>query len=295
MYEMKTLLPQFDIQLPTCMYEMKSLTAVNSMEISDDDAQAVILRQEKILIQLNDLKAQLADIRVSLGLNERGPRSSHMAQSSSVANVLNGGLREESLYDIVINGHPKFIPYALLALKNAWKDLYTLDVKTFTHSTVSDIGIEAKDFEQALKLMTVNALNPKININLIWKNCEHTEMISSPTMYVPIYGEVNIIRYLGRVGPREYRYEDSPLCNEIDAVLDVCYQLLRCTTPKNKTKMLIALHNRLQNQQYFGGSTMSVADIGVYSSLKRMPDITDKDLTPVLLEWRNRAAKVTLI
>uniref|UniRef100_A0A1B0ANL2 Uncharacterized protein n=1 Tax=Glossina palpalis gambiensis TaxID=67801 RepID=A0A1B0ANL2_9MUSC len=338
MYEMKTLLPQFDIQLPTCMYEMKSLTTKNKnsvqgflckigagqvtstptasavstccpldldmlalqiqqqlLKISGDDAQEVILRQEKILQQLNDLKAQLCDIRISLGFNEKEEKSSHMAKSSYVLNVLNGGLREEPLHDIVINGHPKFIPYALLALKNAWKDLYTLDVKTFTHATVSDIGTAAKDFEQALKTVPVNTNNPKINITLIWKNCEHTEMISSPTMYVPIYGEVNIIRYLARVGPQEYRYEDSPLCNEIDTVLDICYQLLRCTIPKSKANMLKALHNRLKNQQYFGGNTMSAADIGVHSSLKRMPGISDKDLTPALLEWRNRAAQVTLI
>lgn len=33
MYEMKTLLPQFDIQLPTCMYEMKSLTTKNKTSV----------------------------------------------------------------------------------------------------------------------------------------------------------------------------------------------------------------------------------------------------------------------
>lgn len=120
-------------------------------------------------------------------------------------------------------------------------------------------------------------------------------MISSPTMYVPIYGEVNIIRYLGRVGPDEYRYEESPLCNEIDAVLDICYQLLRCTTPKGRANMIRALNNRLQKQQYFGGAEMSVADIGVHSSLKRMPAITDKELTPALIEWRKRAQLVTMI
>lgn len=124
---------------------------------------------------------------------------------------------------------------------------------------------------------------------------EHTEMISSPTMYVPIYGEVNIIRYLGRVGPVEYRYEDSPFCNEIDAVLDICYQLLRCTTPTAKANMIRTLSNRLQKQQYFGGDTMSIADIGVHSSLRRMHITNDKELTPTLAEWRKRVEKYTLI
>lgn len=73
---------------------------------------------------------------------------------------------------MVINGHPNFIPYALLAIKNTWKDLFTLDVKTFTHSTMHDIGKNAKAFEEALKAVPVNPKLPKINITLIWKNCK---------------------------------------------------------------------------------------------------------------------------
>ncbi|XP_065359310.1 probable aminoacyl tRNA synthase complex-interacting multifunctional protein 2 isoform X1 [Calliphora vicina] len=344
MYELKTLLPQFDINVPKCMYEMKNMnlsantvdsvsgaaaarnnfngffnikngkttsattaSAVSTccpldldklglqiqqlLKVSGDDAHNVAVRQEKVMQQLNDLKAQLAGIRSTLGLCAKGPQ--HTTTSFTTTN--NGGLKEEPLHDVVINGHPNFIPYALLAIKNAWKDLFTLDVKTFTHSTMNDIGKEAKAFESALKAVKVNPKLPKINVTLIWKNCEHTEMISSPTMYVPIYGEVNIIRYLGRVGPTEYRYEDSPLCNEIDAVLDICYQLLRCTTPKSKANMIRILNNRLQKRQYFGGDQMSIADIGVHSSLKRMPSINDKDLTPALSEWRKRAEKYTLI
>ncbi|KAM7358242.1 aaRS-interacting multifunctional protein 2 isoform 2-T2 [Cochliomyia hominivorax] len=306
MYELKTLLPQFDITLPNCMYEMKNLSlsanavesdsgasaARNNFNVSGgDDAQNVALRQEKVMQQLNELKAQLAGIRSTLGLCAKGPQ--HTTTSFTATD--NGGLKEEPLHDVVINGHPNFIPYALLAIKNAWKDLFTLDIKTFTHSTMSDIGEEAKAFENALRSVPVNPKLPKISITLIWKNCEHTEMISSPTMYVPIYGEVNIIRYLGRVGPNEYRYENSPLCNEIDAVLDICYQLLRCTTPKSKANIIRILNNRLQKRSFFGGDQMSIADIGVHSSLKRMKCLGDKELTPALTEWRRRTEKYTLI
>ncbi|ALC44732.1 CG12304, partial [Drosophila busckii] len=235
-----------------------------------DDTSVVLQRQEKVLKQLEELKAQLGKIRSSLGVNV-------------------------PLHDVVVNGHPNFIPYALLAMKNAWRNLYTIDVKTFTHSTMADIGPKAREFEENLAKVPVNPALPKINVTLIWKNCEHTEMISSPTMYVPIYGEVNIIRYLGRVGPAEYRYENSPLCNEIDAVLDICYQLLRCSTHKAQVAMVRLLDKRLAQQQYFGGDQMSVADIGVHSSLIRMPAITDKDLTPAMLAWRKRAKLVTQI
>ncbi|XP_037938244.1 probable aminoacyl tRNA synthase complex-interacting multifunctional protein 2 isoform X2 [Teleopsis dalmanni] len=302
MYELKTLLPQFDIKLPTCMYALKNVSlsadacarnntsnGVDSICNSSSESKAIIVRQDKVLQQLNELKAQLAGIRSTLGLCQKGPQHTNQYVGK------NGGLREEPLHDVVINGHPNFIPYALLALKNAWKDLFTIDIKTFTHSTMADIGPDAREFEKKLAAVPVNESIPKINVTLIWKNCEHTEMISSPTMYVPIYGEVNIIRYLGRVGPAEYRYEDSPLCNEIDAVLDICYQLLRCTTAKSRANMIRSLNNRLQKQKYFGGNEMSIADIGVHTSLKRMPAITEKDLTPALNEWRKRAQLVTMI
>ncbi|XP_034656861.1 probable aminoacyl tRNA synthase complex-interacting multifunctional protein 2 isoform X1 [Drosophila subobscura] len=331
MYELKTLLPQFDIKLPTCMYNLKNVSlsaepttstssvscasfrlfqsasefssSINSRKsipcaldldflgrqiqhILKDDTVSVAIRQDKIIQQLQGLKTQLGKIRAGLGICGKTVQHTTAFQ--------NGRLKEVPLQDIVINGHPNFIPYALLALKNVWRDLYTVNVKTFTHSTMADIGPAAREFEAEMDKIPVNNALPNINVTLIWKNCEHTEMISSPTMYLPIYGEVNVIRYLGRVGPAEYRYEGSPLCNEIDLVLDICYQLLRCSTHKAQVAMVRLLDKRLK-QQYFGGSQMSVADIGVHSSLIRIPTITDKDLTPALLAWRKRAKLVTQI
>ncbi|XP_067647145.1 probable aminoacyl tRNA synthase complex-interacting multifunctional protein 2 isoform X2 [Eurosta solidaginis] len=297
MYDLKTLLPAYDIQLPTCMYPMKVLNTAAlaaapkkaDASMTSNDAAAVAARQQKVLKQLEELKQQMSSIRATLGLCQKGLQ--HTAQTRS----RNGGLREEPLHDIVINVHPNFIPYALLALKNAWKDTFTIDVKTYKHSTVPDIGKPAAEFESNLAEVKIDPSKPKVNVSLIWKNCAHTEMISSPTMYVPIYGEVNIIRYLGRVGPIAYRYEDSPHCNEIDAVLDICYQLLRCTTPKSRTSMLRALHQRLGKQKYFSGDEISIADIGVYSSFKRLPDITTKELTPTLTDWQKRVQLITIL
>lgn len=81
-------------------------------------------------------------------------------------------LFQEPLPDIVVNGHPNFIPYALLALKNAWRDSFNIDVRTFTHSTMADIGPAAREFEANLAKVPVNAALPKINVTLIWKNCK---------------------------------------------------------------------------------------------------------------------------
>lgn len=179
-------------------------------------------------------------------------------------------------------------------MKNAWKNSYNLQVKAYAHSTITKISKEAEEFQKNIA-QTTSAHLPTLNITLIWKNCEHTEMISSPTMYVPIYGEVNIVRFLGRVGPPEYRYENSNLSNEIDAVLDICYQLLRCSTSKARSHLVRDLNNYLQQNKYFGGNSMSIADIAVRSTLKRLPQISTKDLTSDLKGWLKRVEVVTSI
>lgn len=180
-------------------------------------------------------------------------------------------------------------------MKNAWKSIFNIKVKAYSHSTIAKISKEAEEFQKNIEQSTLSPNLPYLHITLIWKNCEHTEMISSPTMYVPIYGEVNIVRFLGRVGPSEYRYENSILCNEIDAVLDICYQLLKCSTNKARSNLIRSLSNYLQKHDYFGGNCMSIADIAVCSTLKRLPQVSTKDLTSDLKEWHKRAGIVTLI
>lgn len=300
MYELKTLLPKFDIELPTCMYTLRSNALAEDSSTNNNltthcngsgpvagpsaygsnNTSDIVKRQETVLQQLNELKSQLAGIRSQLGLCQKGKQ--HTQQIAVPKDDLK---IDDPLHDIVINSQPTFIPYSLLILKNAWKDTFNIDVKVFAHSSISNISNEALEFQKKLCAPSDNDPAKRgIKITLIWTNCEHTEMIMSPTMYVPIYGEVNIIRYLGRVGPVEYRYEQTPLCNEIDLVLDICYELLRCSTPKAKADVVRSLNNRLQKEQYFGGSSLSVADVGVYSTFLRMK-LGAKDLTPALKAW----------
>lgn len=149
-----------------------------------DDTATVTARQEKVLKQLEDLKAQLGQIRAGLGVCGKTFQHTTAFQNGGLKEVncfseillliffmLCLFIRQIPLQDVVINGHPNFIPYALLALKNAWRDLYTIDVKTFTHSTMADIGPAAREFEANLAKVPVNPALPKINITLIWKNC----------------------------------------------------------------------------------------------------------------------------
>lgn len=110
------------------------------------------------------------------------------------------------------------------------------------------------------------------------------EMITSPTLYVPIYGEVNIIRYLARIGPSEFNYDNELNSFETDAILDTCYLLVKSVNTKERQTLLRVLNNRLGKSDFFGDGTISVGDIAVSSTLKQTPAAL-KDLTPPMTKW----------
>lgn len=61
-------------------------------KVSCDDAQSVVKRQEKVMSQLEELKKQLAGIRSTLGLCQKGPQHTSFVLSN------NGGLREVGIF-----------------------------------------------------------------------------------------------------------------------------------------------------------------------------------------------------
>lgn len=72
----------------------------------------------------------------------------------------------------MINASPENIPYSLLLLKNLWNDRLYINVKVFTHSTISKINDEAKAFTDLISASSDSQNNrlPILNISLIWKN-----------------------------------------------------------------------------------------------------------------------------
>lgn len=71
----------------------------------------------------------------------------------------------------MINASPNNVPYSLIILKNLWSDRLIINVKTFTHSTVSNLTDEAKAFADAIatKLDLNSTSLPMLNVTLIWK------------------------------------------------------------------------------------------------------------------------------
>lgn len=117
---------------------------------------------------------------------------------------------------------------------------------------------------------------------------EESQMVTGSSKFVPILGEVNILRYLNRIGPNELSYEDQgQLTTTNDAILDICYQLAQKLSPKERQNHLQQLNQRLGKQKFFNGENgVSIADLAVSSVLKNSS--TGKELPGSLGSWQAR-------
>lgn len=262
-------------------------------------------RQSAIIEQLRDLKAKLASMHKQLGIsasNAKAPvapaagtkgASNIKKSSSAIAGELKP-INAKYLQDVVINMHPKNIPFSLLALQKIWQHRLNLIVKCYTHSTVAALPDQNQHFAKQLTKLTPKPELPVLNVSLIWKEIANTELICAPTSFVPIVGEVNVLRYLSRVGPKEFGYVDADLIRslEIDSALDLCHQLFVAgNNAKERLTMLRALSTKLGESSFFGGDEFAISDIAVSSAFKQLT-VSSKDIAPNLNNWVKKASSL---
>jgi hypothetical protein len=117
--------------------------------------------------------------------------------------------------------------------------------------------------------------------------------------HVPIKGEVNILRYLSRLGPPKFNYElnkDPVTSARLDDVLDVCYGLARCRTVKERQSFVSALNNYLGNSKFMaGGDSISVADVAVWSVLRQIDVDPQQDLSHNMNKWLHGCSQLLRI
>lgn len=118
----------------------------------------------------------------------------------------------------------------------------------------------------------------------------NAELISSTTMYTPITGEINILRYLSRIGPNEFNYEIHPNVNEFDILFDLCYQFINENDQKNRQNLMRSIASRL-NSNFYGDTQISVVDVAVYSTIKQSRDAA-KSLPPKFTKWQKEINQI---
>ncbi|XP_053687562.1 probable aminoacyl tRNA synthase complex-interacting multifunctional protein 2 isoform X1 [Sabethes cyaneus] len=307
MYDLKPILKPVDIELPTCMYPMKHIIGVTSSSqppvasnSTEDlpEIQVLASKQEKILKQLAELREQLDSMRTGLKLCNKPAQPSAavstISQSASTKQLVKKiePINLSYLHDFVVNASPENIPYGLLALQKLWFSRLNLTVECFTHSTISKLSEEAINFQSIITSHKPSDEKlPCIKVTLIWKNVgTYTEMITSPTAYVPICGEVNILRFLSRCGPSEFNYERQEDVNEVDSILDACYLLINKQNVKDKKQILKTLSSKLGKTPSFGGTDISLCDIAATSAIKQVQKALAKDINPNITKLITRVS-----
>lgn len=246
--------------------------------------------QNRILKKLDELKQTLISMRGDLKLCNK-PQQPKM--TSCTFKTVGKAIDIANLGDVVINVHPANVPYSIIAFKNLWKDRLNLEAEVFTHSTVSDVPKAAKDFAAKVSIESTRNNLPTLKATIIWKDVETTQMLTSPVS-IPVYGEVNIIRFLNRVGPSEFWYEvDNHFANQTDSVLDTCYQLSKKHSTKERVSFVQLLSKSLGKSNFFFDSpVLSVADIAVSSILKKLFANNVKELPANLSSWIQKVSSV---
>ncbi|PSN39773.1 hypothetical protein C0J52_15321 [Blattella germanica] len=325
MYRMEPIVKLPDqIELPKCMYRMKNIQQAylnsrveeqksnkkQSSSISEQvnkflkcplpEMAALENRQEAILAQLADLKKQMAALRAQL----KQPVAPTVEKGKNVEAAKTYDLLQNGVvHDIVINASPKHPPYSLAALKRLWGDGLKLGVQCHVHSSVVELPKELQDFNSVVCSGGSGDKVPLLNITLVWKDVgPETELIVSPVKHITIKGEVNILRYLSRLGPPKYNYElvnepvSSARVRRVDHLLDSCYSLARSKTVKDRQSLIRVLNNQLGKSRFFaGGNEISIADVAAWSVLKQLDTRHTQELTNNMSSWFQRCSEVLRI
>ncbi|CAB4066372.1 unnamed protein product [Lepeophtheirus salmonis] len=188
------------IEVPDVMYRLKPINDVGEIRekgsLSFSGIESLEKRQESILHGLTGLKAHLSAYKVSLGLDP----------------IPTTSCNSFSKQDIVIFAHPSYPPYGILL---AFHQLKSKGLKIYTschvHSSITcSLPETAQDF---LPSHNDNLTRPEADliITIIWKKLgdrDATTVLSPLMKHSSIKGEINILRYLARLYPSIWNYED---------------------------------------------------------------------------------------
>ncbi|XP_046838414.1 probable aminoacyl tRNA synthase complex-interacting multifunctional protein 2 isoform X1 [Vespa crabro] len=240
-------------------------------------------RQEKILVQLAELKKQVSTLCDFL------KHTNHVKMPADYNKKKNNMLSDvyyepKSInVNLIINVNPKKPPYSILALQKVWNDI-SIKLESYVHSSV--IGNVPEIY-----ICDIHPPKPNvINLFLIWKEVEDLEFVTGLYNY-SLFGEVNLLRYLSRI--LDIHNFDSCLdpaqANIFDTVLDYCYCLQIEKSSEKQQLILQFITKKLGTNKWFGKNKPNIVDIAVWSVIKQ---ISVQNIPLNLKKWINTCEKV---
>lgn len=250
-------------------------------------------RQDIILEKLKELKDQLVTMKNNSRVCAKpaqNPVNKSAGKKGAAAAVLappKGRCKPKvNVRDVVINCNPEHLPLSFPLLQKLWNDNLHLVFSFHTHSSVTKVPQEAVTFQKQVEQESENKENDVV-FKIIWKSCNsNPEMIISPIDHVPIHSEVNILRFLSRVGPDFYNFEAQPNVNELDKIFDVCFKLSNIETEGERAQLIDLLVKHLgQSLAATELKEVSLVDLAIYSTLSNNKKSLPKAHAQKITKW----------
>lgn len=270
MYILKPIYQQTEnIDLPTCMYKMKSIHQDDDVPIDSSNEMTPAMklleqRQNQILSQLEELRNEVKSLSEKVG-HKFGDTTS-LSTAATSQNLQPIKLPAESL-DFVIQcspSQPSFSPIFIAELLRSRG--VTVSTPTQMHSSLKpDFDKNFLDLTGGLK-GRVQFPNSQVYFTYIWKEDGFCPSMNvSPS--VRIHGDVNIARYLSRLFLTDmYDEKNLEVVADVDRWLENARQLAH-GNPKEKDAAMKALNVQLGKYQHVSQENMTIADIATLASL----------------------------
>lgn len=117
-------------------------------------------------------------------------------------------------------------------------------------------------------------------------------MILSPIDHVPIYHEVNILRFLSRIGVDSLNYELQANPNESDKIFDICFKLFNIQVDGERPKLIENLVSYAEKQDKL--TQVSFVDLAVYSALASSKSSIPKSQSHKAAKWLKAVESITV-
>ncbi|XP_064618107.1 aminoacyl tRNA synthase complex-interacting multifunctional protein 2-like [Liolophura sinensis] len=173
------------------------------------------------------------------------------------------------IQDIVVNADPDKPPLSLFIILKLLAQNTKVLTTAHVHSSVTHIEKHLKEiFTNGPRGMRTEY---QFAVTLVWKKEELSpSMMVDPHRQSPVVGEANIARYLARLFMPAYDSSDPVQSTLIDTWLDMATHQLLQGNSKEKAAAVRNLNSRLGKNDWLVASSMSLADIVVWSALQQV-------------------------
>lgn len=281
MYRVKPIYEEIAaVELPDCMYRVASVYGESSaanvpngempMDNAGDMVAELERRQQQLLERLNHLKELVEDVKAKSTFKQPSPGEAVKAATVPTQAPMRVSKRTGSLVDVVVNASPDRPPWSLWPLRRLLSQHLRVLFACHTHSSVgalpTNLSFLAAGPDKGPS--AESRMSHDLALTLVWKQVDQNcEVMVSPVLQAAIVGEVNLIRYLGRLLSPSYESGNAVTATEVDYWLSLAHHGIILGKNKEQQAVLKVLNAQLGRTPYVMGSVPGLADIALWSAL----------------------------